>query len=76
LFSPEDGWEVDVEDKEVSITNMYNREIRGRKGKTVDVAVAAIDGEDAKQWVEIVEHIFLDDLIDCGHGIPGTILPM
>ena len=76
LFSSEDGWEVDVEDKEVSITNMYNRELHGKKGKTVDISVAAMEVKDAKEWVEIVEHVFLDDTVDGGHWLAGKVLPM
>jgi hypothetical protein len=76
LFSPEDGSEVDVEDKEVSITNMYNQELRGKKGKTVDVSVAAIGVKAAKEWVEITEHMFLDATMDEGHWFPGKALSM
>jgi hypothetical protein len=76
LFSPEDGWEVDVEHKEVRITNMYNRELHGKKGKTVKVSVAAMEVKDAKEWVEIVEHMFLDDTVDGGHWFPWKALPM
>jgi hypothetical protein len=75
LFSPEDGWEVDIEDKEVSIT-MYNGELHGKKGKTVKVSVAAMGVKDAKEWVEIVEHMFLDDTVDGGRWSPGKVLPM
>jgi len=76
LFSPEDGWEADVGDKEVSVTNMYNREFHGKCGKTVDVSVATMNNKDAKRWVEVVEHIFLDDALDGGHWVPGRALPM
>lgn len=76
LFSPEDGWEADVDDKEVSVTNMYNRELHGRGGKTVDVSVAAINNKDAKRWIEVVEHIFLDDALDGVNWLLGRTLPM
>jgi hypothetical protein len=76
LFSPEDNWEIVPEDTSVSITNMYNRELKGHEGKMVDVSVAAMDDEDAKKWVEIEEHIFLDDTIGGGHYLASQGLPM
>ena len=42
---------------------MYNREIKGKEGRVVDVAVGAIDDADVKKYVEIVEHIFMDDAL-------------
>ena len=62
LFCAEDGWEVVPEDKRVS-NLLYNREINGKEGRVVDVAVGAIDDVDVKKYVEIVEHIFMDDAL-------------
>jgi hypothetical protein len=76
LFSPDDGWEVVPENLEVSMTNMYHREYRGIPGRTVDVSVGAMDSEDAKKWVEVVEHIFLDDTVEGGHVVSAKKLPM
>src|SRR5277367_1058190 len=75
LFSPEDGWEKEGEDKE-DMGSMYNREWRGKEGKMVDVSVGAMDGVDAKKWVEVVEHIYLEDMVDGGHWNPEQRLPM
>ena len=75
LISPEDGWEQEVEDKE-DLAGLYNREWRGKDGKTVDVSVGAMDAVDAKKWVEVVEHIYLEDTVDGGHWNPEQRLPM
>jgi hypothetical protein len=74
LFSPEDGWNVIPENTEVS-NLLYNREIHGKFGKTVDVSVAAMDIIAAKRFVEVVEHIFLDDTIDGGQWAAEKSLP-
>ena len=75
LFSPEDGWAIEAEDKD-DMASMYNREWKGKEGKTVDVSVGAMDAVDAKKWVEIVEHIYLEDTVDGGHWNPEQRLPM
>ena len=64
-----------MEDKE-DLAGMYNREWRGKEGKTVDVSVGAMDAVDAKKWVEVVEHIYLEDTVDGGHWNPEQRLPM
>ena len=64
MFSPEDGWEERAEDTEVRLANMYNREFRGRKGRTMDIAVAAMDTRNVRRWIEVSEHIFLDEVVD------------
>lgn len=56
--------------------SMYNREWKGKEGKTVDVSVGAMDDVDAKKWVEVVEHIYLEDTVDGGHWDPERRLPM
>jgi hypothetical protein len=76
LFSPEDGWEVVPEDQEVSMTNMYHREYRGKAGKTVDVSLGAMDSGEAKKWVEVVDHVFLDDTVEESHLVSVKKLPM
>ena len=58
------------------MTNVYNREFHGMVGKTVEVSVASISDKDAKQWVEVVEHIFLEETVEGGHWVPGRPLPM
>jgi hypothetical protein len=74
LFSPEDGWNIIPENTEVS-NLLYNREIHGKVGKTVDVSVAAMDIIAAKRFVEVVEHIFLEDTIDGGQWASEKSLP-
>jgi hypothetical protein len=76
LFSPEDGWAIDHENKDVSMTNMYNRQWHGKPGKTVDVSVGTMDNKAAKRWIEVVQHIYLDDTLDGGHWISDKHLPM
>jgi len=73
LFSPEDGWEVVPENQEVSMTNMYHREYRGKAGKTVDVSLGAMDAGEAKKWVEVVEH---DNTVEDSHSVSVKKLPM
>ena len=75
LFSPEDGLEVDLEDKD-DLASMYNREWKGKKGKTIDVSVGAMDAADAFKWIEVVEHIYLEDTADGGHWNSEQCLPM
>jgi hypothetical protein len=62
LFCAEDGWKVIPEDKSVS-NQLYNREIKGKEGRVVDVAVGAIDDADVRKHVEIVEHIFMESAL-------------
>ena len=75
MFSTEDGWEIEAEDKD-DLASMYNREWKGKEGKTVDVSVAAMDAADAKKWVEVVEHIYLEDTVDRGQWNPEQRLRM
>jgi len=58
------------------MTNMYHREYQGKAGMTVDVSVAAMDPAAVKKWVEVKEHIFLDDTIDGGAVMSAGKLPM
>jgi hypothetical protein len=77
LFSPDDGWELEPENKEVNPTNMYNREWKGNPGKTIDISVGAMEHLEAKKWVEVVEHIYMEDTLDGGHWISlGKDLPV
>lgn len=62
LFCAEDGWAIIPEDKSVS-NLLYNREIMGKEGRTIDVAIGAIDDADVKKYVHIVEHTFMDDAV-------------
>lgn len=42
-----------------------------RKGRnTVDLSVVTMNNKNVKRWVEVVEHIFLDDAIDGRHWVP------
>ena len=70
LFIAEDGWEVVPEDRSVSNIK-YNREIQGKQGKIVRVAVATIDVEDFTEWVADFRstHYFLDDSFDGGRSV-------
>lgn len=62
LFCAEDGWAIVPEDK--SVGNLwYNRRIKGKEGRLIDIAIGAIDDGDVKRHVEIVEHTFLDDAV-------------
>jgi hypothetical protein len=54
---------------------LYNREIYGKEGKSVDVSVAAMDVVAAKRFVEVVEHIYLEDTIDVEELSGGNALP-
>lgn len=76
LFSSEDIWRVEPENKEVSVSNMYNRETQGKQRTTVDVSVAAMDTHEVKEWVQILEHAFVEDAMDGGYSITNKSLPM
>lgn len=62
LFCAKDGWEVVREDRSVS-NLLYNPEIEGKEGQFVDVAIGALDDADVRKYVEIVEHIFMEDAV-------------
>lgn len=74
LFTAEDGWNIVPENTEVS-NLLYNREIYGKEGKSVDVSVAAMDVVAARRSVEVVEHIYLEDTIDVEQLSHGNALP-
>ena len=48
----------------------------GKGGKTADVSVVTMNNKNVKRWVEVVEHIFLDDAIDGRHWVTGRALRM
>jgi hypothetical protein len=76
LFITEEGWDVVPEDlTKVDIESMYNREFNGKDGWAVDVSVGAMDVFKAKDLVEIVEHIYLDDTIDGRHAFLEPEIP-
>jgi len=75
LFITPMGWDSPPASTEMTPENMFNREFEGNPGLTIDVSVGAMDVAHATEWVEITQHVFLNDSMDAKHAFSEPTLP-